>query len=96
MDDIMNMFMGGRGGGAGGAQKKRQVRVKPITRQVECSLADIYNGKTVELDIDRQRICSTCNGVGGTDESAVQACTGCKGRGMKTTMRQVGPGMYSQ
>lgn len=94
MDDIMNMFMGGRGGG--GPQKKRQVRVKPITRQVEVSLADIYNGKTVELDIDRQRICSTCNGVGGTDSSAVQPCTGCKGRGMKTTMRQVGPGMYSQ
>jgi hypothetical protein len=25
----------------------------------------------------------------------VQKCTGCKGRGMKTTMRQMGPGMYS-
>lgn len=72
------------------------MRVKPITKQVEVSLADVYNGKEIEVDVDRQRICNTCNGIGGTDASAVQTCSGCKGRGMKTVMRQMGPGMYSQ
>lgn len=84
MDDIFSMFMGGRGGGP--AQKKK-MRVKPITRQVEVSLADVYNGKEVEILIDRQRLCSDCNGVGGSDASAVQTCSACKGRGMRTIMR---------
>ena len=37
-----------------------------------------------------------CNGIGGSDASAVQTCPHCKGRGMRTVMRQMGPGMYSQ
>ena len=93
MDDIFSMFMGGRGGG--GAQKRKQ-RVKPQTKQIDVSLADVYNGKTVEIDVDRQRICSVCNGLGGTDATAVQTCTTCKGKGMRTILRQMGPGMYSQ
>lgn len=67
MDDLFSMFMGGRGG----APSKKQMRVKPITKQVEVSLADIYNGKEIFVDVDRQRICSECNGVGGTDATAV-------------------------
>jgi DnaJ family protein A protein 2 len=92
MDDLFSMFMGGRGGGA---PSKKQMRVKPITKQVEVTLADIYNGKEIFVEVDRQRVCGECNGIGGSDATAVQTCKGCKGRGMKTTMRQMGPGMYS-
>lgn len=42
------------------------------------------------------RICAKCNGVGGSDPKAVQSCKACKGRGMRTVMMQLGPGMYSQ
>lgn len=42
------------------------------------------------------RLCSKCNGVGGSDPKAVQTCKACKGRGMRTVMMQLGPGMYSQ
>jgi DnaJ-class molecular chaperone len=69
MDDIFSMFMGG--GRPGG---KQQVKVKPIVKKVEVSLADIYNGTTVEVDVDRQRICGACEGIGGSDASAVQKC----------------------
>lgn len=48
------------------------------------------------MTVERQRICSKCNGVGGTDPSAVKTCTGCRGKGMRTVMMQLGPGMYSQ
>ena len=92
MDDIFSMFMGGgRGGGP-----KPKARVKPIARKVEVTLADIYNGTKVEVDVQRQRICEACDGVGGSDKSAVQTCGTCRGRGMVTKMRQMGPGMYSQ
>jgi len=72
------------------------MRVKPIARKIECTLADVFNGNTFDIEVPRQRICVACNGIGGSDASAVRTCTGCKGRGMKTVMRQMGPGMYSQ
>jgi DnaJ-related protein SCJ1 len=53
---------------------------------MEVSLEDLYNGKEVEFEIDRMRICSKCNGVGGSDATAVKTCGGCKGRGMRTMM----------
>lgn len=83
MDDIFSMFTGGHPGGG----QKRKARVKPIARRIECTLSDVYNGNTFDIEVDRQRICNTCNGVGGTDASAVQTCTACKGRGMRTIMR---------
>ncbi len=69
--------------------------MKPIGQVVEVTLEDIYNGKELEVTIDRQRICAKCNGVGGSDPSAVKTCTGCRGKGMRTVMMQLGPGMYS-
>jgi len=34
--------------------------------------------------------------VGGSDPSAVEKCKGCKGKGMRVVMQQLGPGMYTQ
>lgn len=93
MDDIFSMFMGG---GGGGMRQKQKARVKPQVKKIDVNLADVYKGKTVEIEVQRQRLCPTCNGIGGTDASAVVTCTACKGRGMRTVMRQMGPGMYSQ
>lgn len=86
--------MGGgrREGGGGGGQKK----VKPTEVRLEVTLEDLYNGKELEIKFERHRICAKCNGVGGTDPNAVQVCKGCKGKGMRTVMMQLGPGMYSQ
>jgi len=38
---------------------------------VEVTLEDLYNGKELEVEVERQRICDKCNGVGGTDAKAV-------------------------
>lgn len=74
--------MGGRRQGQPSGPKK----VKPVVKQMEVTLEDVYNGKESEFEIERHRICAKCNGVGGTDPSAVQTCTGCKGKGMRTVM----------
>ena len=52
----------------------------------------MYNGKTSKIVVTRDRICSKCNGAGG---KGVQKCSTCKGKGMVTKMRMLGPGMYS-
>lgn len=91
--DIFDLFgMGGRGGGGGQPQQKK---VKPTAAAVEVSLEDLYTGKEMSVTVERHRICSKCKGVGGTDANAVKTCSGCKGRGMRTVMMQLGPGMYS-
>lgn len=69
--------------------------MKPISKILDVTLEDLYNGKEIEFEIERHRICSKCNGVGGTDAKAVVQCKGCKGKGMRTVMMQLGPGMYS-
>ena len=45
--------------------------------------------------MNRERICTKCDGKGGKD-GAVQTCGDCRGRGFVTKMTQLGPGMYSQ
>ena len=45
--------------------------------------------------MNRDRICTKCDGKGGKD-GANSTCEKCKGRGMVTKMTMLGPGMYSQ
>jgi len=59
-------------------------------------LEELYNGKTDELAFERVVCCGECDGVGGTDASAVQTCPSCKGQGAKMMIRQMGPGMITQ
>ena len=62
---------------------------------IKCTLEDLFKGKKQKIAINRERICEKCEGKGGKD-GAVQSCSSCHGRGIKTTMTMVGPGMYSQ
>lgn len=65
--------------GGGGPRREQKRQVKPQVKNIEVSLADAYNGTKVEITVDRQRLCSTCNGIGGTDATAVQKCSACRG-----------------
>jgi len=57
---------------------------------VNVSLEDLYKGKTTKLALTRHIICSKCNGKGGK-EGAVRSCSTCSGRGVRVTLRQMGP-----
>jgi DnaJ family protein A protein 2 len=62
---------------------------------VKCTLEEIYNGKSAKIPITRDKLCSKCDGKGG-ENGANSTCTGCKGRGVQTKLRMLGPGMYTQ
>ena len=51
-------------------------------QQVEVTLDELYNGKEFAISVDRQALCEACNGVGGSDPSAVRECGGCDGAGI--------------
>ena len=57
------------------------------------TLEEIYNGALRKIAINRDRVCSECNGVGGKKSST---CGECGGRGMVRKVMQIGPGMFSQ
>lgn len=59
------------------------------------TLEDLYMGKHTKLALEKDVICSTCNGRGGKT-GALRKCGACKGRGYQVAVRQVGMGMLQQ
>lgn len=93
--DIFDMFFGGGGGMRGHRDMHRERRGRDMVHPLKVSLEELYNGATRQLALNKNVICSKCNGKGGKD-GAVQSCNGCHGNGVKVIVRQLGPGMIQQ
>lgn len=76
-----------------GRETNEAKRTSDTSFTLKVSLEDLYNGTTKKIAINRDRICSSCEGRGG---SKVNTCPQCKGKKMVTKVTQMGPGMYSQ
>ncbi|KAI3915023.1 hypothetical protein MKX01_039525 [Papaver californicum] len=93
--DIFSSFFSGGGGMGGGTRGKRQRKGEDVVHLLKVSLEDLYSGTSRKLSLSRNVICSKCTGKG-TKSGASMSCSGCKGSGMKVSMRQIGPGMVQQ
>ena len=92
-DLFSQLFGGGNGlfgGFGGGGRSPGPRRGKDLVHRVNVTLEDLYKGKTTKLALTRHVICSKCNGKGGK-EGAVKPCSTCSGRGVRVTLRQMGP-----
>lgn len=62
--DIMSEFFGGGGGGGGGIHfsfsKPRKSQSSTIPYDV--TLEDLYNGKHVKMNLEKEVVCNTCHG----------------------------------
>ncbi|KAL3217283.1 hypothetical protein MRX96_032537 [Rhipicephalus microplus] len=99
-EDIFSHIFGGSpfGGmfGMGGSSgRRRRQRGEDTIHPLKVSLEDLYNGKTVKLEVDHTVICRTCEGVGGRTGSVI-TCQGCRGQGFKVTFKHIGPNMMQQ
>jgi len=83
----MGMGMGMHGGG-----RRRKQKGEDTTHPLRVTLEDMYNGKTSKLQLSKNVICKTCDGQGGKADAKRQ-CSTCGGSGLKTSVRQIGPGM---
>ncbi|CCI48832.1 unnamed protein product [Albugo candida] len=88
--DLFSQFFKGGSRRRTGPQKGED-----LTHPLKVSLEDLYNGKTVKLAVNRDVLCSRCDGRGGA-EGAEKTCDTCQGRGMRVQLRQIGPGMVQQ
>lgn len=89
--DIFSQFFGGGGGRRPRGPQKGEDLMHPL----KVSLEDLYNGKTVKLAVNRDVLCSQCEGRGGK-EGCEKGCDTCNGRGVRVQLRQIGPGMVQQ
>ncbi|KAG1560786.1 hypothetical protein G6F49_002385 [Rhizopus delemar] len=92
-EDLFSQLFGGGGGFFGGGGRRGPQgprRGKDMMHQLKVSLEDLYLGKTSKLALQKNTLCSKCDGKGGK-EGAVQSCRGCNGQGIRIMMRQMGP-----
>ncbi|KAJ3328285.1 DnaJ (Hsp40), sub A, member 4 [Blyttiomyces sp. JEL0837] len=90
-DLFSHLFGGDIFGGMGGRGDPRRPRQGQDMKHVlKVSLEDLYKGKMSKLALQKQVLCTGCDGRGGK-EGATKTCSGCQGRGIKVIMRQMGP-----
>jgi len=82
--------------GGGRRQEGEEKRGEDIKLDLQVTLEDLYNGKTFEVLVKNQVLCSACRGSGARTENDVISCPSCQGRGVKVTMHQLGPGFMQQ
>ncbi|KZT22354.1 DnaJ-domain-containing protein [Neolentinus lepideus HHB14362 ss-1] len=88
--DIFSNFFGG-----GPAQQ--QVRRGPTSlTEFEVSLADIYNGASIDFVMRKRILCDHCRGTGAASTHDIHTCSGCGGSGVKIVKQQIFPGMFAQ
>ncbi|VEL16975.1 unnamed protein product [Protopolystoma xenopodis] len=88
--DIFEMFFGGGMGRSRGPQKGRD-----SVTQLQVSLSEMYNGSVRKLAVTKRVICPKCDGKGGKP-GAIQQCRDCRGTGVQSRVRQLGPGFIQE
>ena len=89
-EDLFSHLFGGGGMFQGRSQPKGPKKGASKTHQLKVTLEDLYKGKTSKLALQKQVLCSSCEGHGGKKGSTT-TCPGCHGRGVKIITRQIGP-----
>lgn len=87
--DIFEQFFGG-GGFRGSRQPQRTPNMQAT---LNLTLEELYTGCVKDVTIQRNAICSTCNGTGAKSPSDVETCKRCNGMGYRVITRQLGPMM---
>ncbi|KAF8072033.1 hypothetical protein FPV67DRAFT_914547 [Lyophyllum atratum] len=57
----------------------------------EVTLEDLYNGKTVKMNMEREALCTQCKGSGAKGNAKPKPCATCDGKGFTIVHSQLGP-----
>lgn len=98
-DDFARFFGGmGMNGDArtGKGRDQSKNRTEDATMEVEVTLEDLYNGKTIRSTSTRNIVCNHCKGSGVKKNAMSKPCTSCEGKGSTIKIKRVGPGLVTQ
>ena len=88
--DIFEHIFGGFFGGKNTKQKTRDIR-----KEVEVTLEELFNGCEKVVEVQKQVLCSVCNGNGTSSGKKSPKCSFCNGTGAIATVHNLG-GMLLQ
>jgi DnaJ-related protein SCJ1 len=90
--DLFSRFFGGSGH-FGGGQREQKGPNKEAT--IALPLRDFYNGAEKDFQVEKQVVCSACEGSGSADGHQ-DVCTHCNGQGIVIQKHQLAPGIFQQ
>jgi len=86
ISDLLGGLFGGGGGGFGGGtgrtRTQRPARGADVETEVTLPFTDAIDGTTVNLRLQSDAPCPTCNGTGGKPGTRPHVCPTCDGAGM--------------
>jgi len=90
--DLFSRFFGGSGhfGHRGGERRGPNMEV-----HVAVPLRNFYSGLKTQFNIEKQAICSACEGSG-SEDGHVETCSTCGGHGVRIQRQQLAPGLFQQ
>ncbi|TFL02515.1 DnaJ-domain-containing protein [Pterulicium gracile] len=81
----------------GGGHQHTQVRRGPTSlTEFDVTLADMYEGASIDFMIKKRILCDHCRGSGAASDSDIHTCHGCNGSGVQIVKQQIFPGMFAQ
>ncbi|KAJ7454798.1 DnaJ-domain-containing protein [Mycena latifolia] len=69
-------------GGAGPSRRRGKGEDAVIPHTV--TLDELYNGKTLKLNLEKEAVCGTCKGSGARGSAKPKTCSSCDGKGWTT------------
>ncbi|KAJ7220067.1 hypothetical protein GGX14DRAFT_515449 [Mycena pura] len=93
--DMFAQFFASSGGGmnfgfdfgAGPSHRKSKGENTVIPHSV--TLEELYNGKTLKLNLEKEAVCGSCKGSGARNGAKPKTCASCTGRGWTTAQTSV-------
>ncbi|KAI8454841.1 DnaJ C terminal domain-containing protein [Phakopsora pachyrhizi] len=67
-----------------------------MVTEMVVDLEDVYIGRSIDFEINRQIVCPSCDGSGAREKNDVIECKVCGGRGIRIIRHQLGPGIFQQ
>ncbi|MEK7519334.1 MAG: molecular chaperone DnaJ [Patescibacteria group bacterium] len=83
--------------GFGSSRKKRDIKKgKDIEIELEVSLEDVLKGKEKEFSLQKQILCTRCQGKGAEPETKINECFSCRGTGQVQQIKKTFLGSFTQ
>ncbi|KAJ7242785.1 hypothetical protein B0H12DRAFT_844965 [Mycena haematopus] len=97
--DIFASFFGASGGGMhfgfdfgpnGAGPSRRRGKGEDTVIPHTVTLDELYNGKTLKLNLEKEAVCATCKGSGARGNAKPKPCSICDGKGWTTAQMSHG------
>ncbi|TFK27171.1 chaperone regulator [Coprinopsis marcescibilis] len=88
--EMFAQFFGGGGGFGFNFGPGRRTKGEDEVIPYEVTLEDLYNGKTVKMNMEKDIICTGCKGCGARGNAKPKKCSTCDGKGWTT----INPGIH--